>query len=196
MADFASEGEYVAEVVRRLSGTGASHDALMEMALCWDGLQKKALEPEYAINSRHGAINTQFRYIIADDDLKAFDSFVEAVKAAAATNFFLSSTPTSNAAAIVVGFLLIGAKLFVQAKKYAAKVTPEQLRVLLVLKDNRPKGLRIEELAEILARPPAPMTMPDIVSALDMLKLLARNDGIVKPFVAKDGAERWHAAGV
>ena len=186
MAEFASQEEYVAEIARRVGMAEAA-----EIAMQLDGLEKLPLpDADPPPGAPFHYINRHFRWVIADDDLKALDVVSDAVKAGAAAGFFVTHGPVTSA---IVGMVLAGVKLLRQAAKKGTTVSPAQLRVLLILKSNR--GLTTGELKAILDRKDS-ISESELKKLLGELEKISLDDGSVKGFVAKDGADRWHAAGV
>ncbi|WP_407116184.1 hypothetical protein [Bradyrhizobium sp. LMG 9283] len=136
------------------------------------------------------------RWIIRDDDLKAFEELVRAATAAAGASFFLDHT---KAAAAVVGIAVAVFSIIRNAIRSGAVLASDEIAVVWKLNSARPLRPSAADLASALKDRTrangSDWTEEDARQVLERLEKYPTKSGL-KKFAAKDAAGGWGLEGV
>lgn len=136
------------------------------------------------------------RWIIRDDDLKAFEELIRATTAAAGATFFLDHT---KAVAAAVGIAVAMFSILRNAIRSGAVLASDEIAVVWKLSSARPQRPSVADLASALKdrtrSDGSEWTEKDTLQVLERLERYPTKSG-VKKFVAKDGAGGWGLEGV
>ena len=136
------------------------------------------------------------RWVIRDDDLKAFEEFVRAITAAAGATFFFDHTKILAAG---VGVAVAVFSIFRNARRSSAFLSNDELVILWAVKGADRRRPRISDLVPLLADRPksdgAPWVEESIQGTLEHLEKYPTPSGL-KKFVARDAEGGWGLEGV
>jgi hypothetical protein len=136
------------------------------------------------------------RWIIRDDDLKAFEELVRATTAAAGASFFLDHT---KMAAAVVGIAVAVFSIIRNAIRSGAVLASDEIAVVWKLSSARPLRPTAADLAAALKdrtrADGSAWTEEAVRQVLERLQTYPTTSGL-KQFAAKDAAGGWGLEGV